>query len=335
MAGRRDYIHELPDKLESLVKRTSGRTLTALQRLTGVGRSTLQQCCDSDDPAYSLLGREHQNMLARHFNFDVSWPEWLDPLRVDRGTGRGIDTAEAFIARLLREESAKTVVATADGSAVAPIVTALTLEEWTTASRREPSAPLGTIAQLALDLGQSAGNGGQQVLVEVSCHRGKIAGSNRSFSVRNAVLALNCGNGRGRRTAIAGVMGLPVVLSNPSGDTHFTWSGTRQLLRWDVSAKGSVIGYLWFDAGVVEGIGDGDVLRVTLSAWLKHISAEDCSDQTFAVHNAAGDILEVHEQTLTTEQLRIIEHISKLILPTDGNGYAEIASHELEMVRKS
>jgi hypothetical protein len=194
---------------------------------------------------------------------------------------------------------------------------------------------MGTMAQVALELGQPAGPGAHQVLVEVSGHSTNIIGSNRRFSVRRAILAIDCKEAQGRREAIAGINGVPVQLSNANGETTFAWCGTTKLLRWDVTANGARIGYLWFDAGIIEQLAHGDVLRVSMSAWLKHIDvAEDEGEPTFGILDTNDRLLEQPDTKLTIEQQRLIEHLNKLRLVVDANGYAEIAAGEIEVVRK-
>ena len=107
------------------------------------------------------------------------------------------------------------------------------------------------------------------------------------------------------------------------------------MLRWDVTANGAMIGHLWFDAGVVEELAHGDVLRVSLTAWLKDIDTTDGEyESVFGIIDPKKGLLEQPVETLTIEQQRLIAHLNKLRLPVDPNGYAEIASHELEVVRK-
>lgn len=360
MVGRRDYIHQLPEKLAFLISRMPRGTRRELEDKTEIGRGTFEQACNEAHPAYSMLGRDHQELLADACGFSIGWPEWRDVARLDKRPEDRIDTADAFKQALLREfaplspgqtvASAKTRAPENDsgtsGSAtggprmvLAAGAQSINVRDVTAelvaGKRRTASSPLGPMAQVDLDDGQPAGAGAYHVLVEVSCHKGLIVGSNRRFSVRRALLSLDCGDARGRREAIAGINGLPVVLSNSYGETQFVWVGTQRLLRWEVAAGGAIIGHLLFDAGVVEELAPGDVLRVTLSAWLKHIDTDEIDqDPAFGIIDPNGALAQLPEDKLAIEQRRLIEHINKLKLESDGNGQVEIASAELQLERK-
>lgn len=342
MASQRLFIYELPEKLKALVHDSRIGSWKRLAEFTGIPIATLKQVRDDDDVvAYSRLGKTHRDRLAEKFGFPPDMPEWIAPARLTGDTGPGPDTAEAFAAKYRSDYAAATSVAS---KAVDPISS---VDEKTTnavrdvaavltaGNRRPGFSPLGTMAQLALDLGQSAGPGAHQILVEVSCHKGNIIGSSRRFAVRRALLSIDCGDARGRRAALPGINGLPVVLKNSCGETRFVWSGIERLLRWEVAAGGATIGYLWFDAGVVEGLAPGDLLRVSLSAWLKHIDTDEFDeDPAFGIIDSAGELAQLPQETFTVEQRRLVEHINKLTLNSDDNGQAEIAAAELELVRK-
>lgn len=334
--GRRRYIHELKAKLDYLAGLTPSRTRGELETVAKIPRSTFDQACRRDDKAWSRLGGKHQDRLAACFGFSKDWPEWCDPDRLGGDLSERRDSVEAFSRRLntARDERQRSGEATKIPEPIAVAIRDIT-EELTAGRRRPPSMPLGTMAQVLLDLGQPAGPGAHQTLVEVSCHTTNIIGSDARFSVRRALLAIDCKDARGRRDAIAGITGAPVSLSNPSGETAFTWCGSTQLLRWEVTAAGATIGYLWFDAGVIEELAHGDVLRVSLTAWLKDIETYDGDDEAvFGIIDPQNDLIAQQDEVLTIEQQRLIAHLNKLRLPMDGNGYAEIAFHELEVVRK-
>lgn len=340
MARQRLFIYELPKKLEVLMHDRRVGSWKKFVEFSGIGISTLKQVQDINDVAYSRLGPTHRLRLCAAFGFPPDMPEWISPDRVPSDYGPGPDTGTAFAKAYRQLCAARDSVEalTGGGSAVVDSGKPHAARDVTAklaAGKHRPSiSPLGTMAQVALALGQPAGPGATQVLVEMSCHQGNIVGSDRRFSVRRALLSINCGDARGRRSALAGLDGVPIALTNASGETRFTWLGSERLLRWEVSAGGAMIGYLWFDAGIVEELGPGDVLRVTLSAWLKHIDTNEIEDEpTFGIVDADGRALSLPEDRLTIEQRRIIEHVNKLKLATDGNGQAEIASAELELIR--
>lgn len=335
MAGRRDYIHELQAKLQFLARRGESGTWAELERY--IPRSTRQNACNPNHQYHGLLGRKDQEALAAAFGFEVTWEEWLDPLRVDRGPGRGIDTADAFKKRLFDKTllcgGADVLAAPPEVHAFAKGMSGRSSSETAIGRRRNTFTPLGLMAQVALDLGQPAGVDAYQVLVEISCHASNICDSDSRFSVRNAVINIQCGDARGRREAITGITRSPVVLENASGNTSFMWCGSVDTLRWEMAAGSSTIGYHWFDAGVVENILKGKVLRIFLSAWLKHIEpAEAVAEVGLSAIDTSSETSPVPSETLSVEQQRLIEHVTKLRLSLDGNGYAEIASSELEIV---
>ncbi len=359
MAGRRQFIFDLPKKLDVLREATESRNWAELEDLSGISKSALDAVRNRNHEAYSRLGTEHQRQLADAFDFLVSLPQWRAHDRGEKDEEPGPDTAEAFrteyrrVSRKIRKVAKATVktldpepasvVPTIRPSADAvPASTAHSRDvrdatvELVAGKRRPASSPLGTMAQLSLSLGQPAGAGAQQILVEVSCHKGSIIGSNRHFSIRRALLSLDCGEARGRRAAVAGTNGLPVELRNSYGKTLLVWSGTYQLMRWEVVAGGALIGHLEFDAGVVEGLSAGDVLRVSLSAWLKHVNTDELDEHpTFGVIDAAGKSMDLPKEAMTVEQRRIVEHVNKLRLKCDENCHAEVAAAELELVRKT
>lgn len=354
----RDYIFQLPEKLEFLAKLTDNGTFAELWQF--VNKSSLEQACNPKrEDIFSRLGRGHQRSLAEAFGFEIEWEEWRDSLRDDENPEGRIDTAAAFKRALLkarkqsksngRETKSAGSIAlnsssdkgskgqAAESEAAAPVSGARQVVAEVVAGRRSvATTPLGTMARVGLELGQAAGHGAHQFLVEVSCHAANIEGSRRRFSVRHALLAIDPKHARGRRDAIAGITGSPLILQNPNGETAtFAWCGSLRLLRWEVSAGGVAIGYLWFDAGVIEELAHGDILRVSLSAWIKHIDVvDDETEPVFGISDAKGNLLDQGSEAMTVEQQRLIEHLNKLTLPSDGNGYAEVASEELEVVRK-
>lgn len=341
MAGRREFIYELAEKLDVLRRATVSRTWREVLEMTGIDRSVLGNARDREHEAYSKLSTDHQDMLASAFHFTRDMEEWRSDDRGERDTGPGPDTANAFRKTFLEQRRKNTNAVPKPSGGVrldeGPTQKKQRVSEiHLTAGQHRPShSPLGTMAQLALDLGQPVGAGAVEVLVEVSCHKGSIVGSARRFSIRRALLAIDCGDARGRRTALAGINGLPVVLQNSCGETQFVWVGTQRMLRWEVVADGAIIGHLLFDAGVVEELAPGDVLRVTLSAWLKHIDADEIDqDPAFGILESDGQLAQLPDDTLAVEQRRLIEHINKLKLKSDGNGYAEVASAELQLERK-
>lgn len=342
MADQRQFIYELPEKLEVLMHDPRAGSWTKLQKFSGISIATLKQVRTANHDAYSRLGPDHQRWLAEAFSFPLHMPEWISPDRVPGDFGPGADTAAAFAAEYRRRYAGKAAV-NSEASNGADSVENAKLDavrdvttELVAGKRRPASSPLGTMAQVALDLGQPSGAGAHQILVEVSCHKGNIIGSSRRFSVRRALLSIECGDARGRRSALAGINGMPVVLQNSCGETRFEWAGTERLLRWEVATAGAMIGYMWFDAGVVEQLAPGDILRVTLSAWLKHIEMDEIDDDPpFGVIDASGSLLRGSDTKLTIEQRRIIEHVNKLKLKLDDNGQAELAAAELELVRKA
>lgn len=341
MAGRREFIYELAEKLDVLRRATVSRTWREVLEMTGIDRSVLGNVRDSEHEAYSKLSTDHQDMLASAFNFTRDMAEWRSDDRGERDTGPGPDTASAFRKTFLKQRRKNTNAVPKPGGGVrldeGPTQKKQRVSEvHLTAGQRRPSySPLGTMAQVALDEAQPAGAGAFQVLVDLSCHKGNIVGSSRRFSVRRALLTLDCGDARGRREAIAGINGLPVVLQNSYGETQFVWVGTQRLLRWEVAAGGAIIGHLLFDAGVVEELAPGDVLRVTLSAWLKHIDTDEIDqDPAFGIIDPNGALAQLPEDKLAIEQRRLIEHINKLKLKSDGNGQVEIASAEFQLERK-
>lgn len=342
MASQRLFIYELPKKLDVLMHDPRVGSWKKFVEFSGIGITTLKQVRDVDDVAYSRLGPRHHYQLCEKFGFSPDMPEWISPDRVPSDYGPGPDTAKAFAAAYRQLRTARDALEAQVGgeSAIGDGAKRDTVRDVTSvlvAGKHRPStSPLGTMAHVALALGQPAGPGASQVLVEVSCHHGNIVGSNRRFSVRRALLSIDCGHARGRRSALAGLDGVSITLSNANGETRFTWLGSERLLRWEVSASGAMIGYLWFDAGIIDELSPGDVLRVTLSAWLKHIDTSEIEDEpAFGLVDADGGALSLPEDKLTIEQRRIIEHVNKLKLTTDGNGQAEIASAELQLVRKS
>lgn len=359
MAGRRDYIHELPAKLAFLASRMPRGTWRELEEKSKIWRSTFDQACNENDPAYSMLGRVHQERLAKACGFSISWPEWRDEARPDKDPVGRIDTVDAFKQMLIREIGRLSQPEAAEGAAAiatkrsevsSPTEGAPKVEpseallsspvrdvtaELVAGKRRPTSSPFGTMAQLALSSAQPAGPGEFQALVEVSCHKGNIVGSTRQFTVRRALLTIDCGDARGRRAALAGINGMPVVLKNFSGETRFTWRGTERWLCWEVVAGGAMIGHLLFDAGIIEELAPGDVLRVSLSAWLKHMNADEVDqDPAFGILGSDGALADLPPDKITIEQRRLIEHVNKLTLKIDGNGQAELATAELELVRK-
>lgn len=340
MSKPRRYIHELKQKLEYLKDTRNVGTWDDFARLTKIKPSVLGLARAQNQPGSSRLNSDDEEKVAERFEFSNDWPEWRDTTRLNPHTVGCKDTADAFSKRygeLLRAKggqqvnvapSPKQQPETGDARIIAGEVKA--------GRRRPPSMPLGTMAQVLLDQGQPVGPGALQALVELSCHTTHIMGSNSRFSVRRALLAIDCKEARGRRDAIAALTGGPVTLINPTNGERstVTWCGSSQLLRWDVVAEGATIGSVWFDAGIIEELAHGDVLRVSLSAWLKDIDASDSDDNAvFGIIDPHGELAEEHADALTIEQQRIIQHLNKLKLPMDGNGYAEIASHELEVVR--
>lgn len=344
MTSQRLFIYELPEKLEVLMHDPRVGSWKAFVDFSGIGISTLKQLRDVGDlAAYSSLGQTHRDKLHAKFGFPPDMPEWIAGDRVPSDHGPGPDTAKAFAAayRKMRADQDAVDAATRGSAASVESSKSQTIRDVTAelaAGRRRPAAsPLGTMAQLDLALGQPVGPGAIQVLAELSCHATKIVGSKRRFSVRRMLLSIACGDARGRRSAIAGINGLAIVLQNSrGGDVRFAWLGTERRPCWEVSAGGAIIGYLKFDAGVIEQLAHGDVLRATLSAWLKHIDTDEFEEEpTFGIVDEDGRSLELPEDKLTIEQRRIIEHVNKLKLATDGNGHAEIAVAELQLERKT
>jgi hypothetical protein len=333
MAGRRQYIHELEDKLLYFVKRSDVGSWERLQERTGISGSTFDQVRDREHKAYRRLGIAHQLKLADEFDFSIDWPEWRDPLRKERDTRSLRDTADAFINRITTTASLGATLPS--GLAENGMNAQRTRAESPAGKDLDLRIPLGVMAQVRLEFGQAAGPGCHQVLVELSCHAGAIAASNRRFSVRKPQLAIDCGEARGRLDALAGINGTPIIMTNSSGETSFSWIGTRRVPRWEVSASGSKIGYLWFDAGIVENLAYRDVLRVSMHAWFKHIDVTDGdAEAAFGIIDAKHGLLEQPAETVTIEQQRLIEHLAKLTLPADDNGCVEVAAHEIEVVRK-
>lgn len=342
MKRRRDYIYELKAKLEFLCKIASDGTWAKVDE--SIGSSTRVSACNPNSEAHCLLSRTKQDALAQAFGFQQDKSAKLAWCSSDRWLGQGAsrpDTADEFKAAFLKmlddqAASGSAVGETSDRAENSNLVHVRDVTAELVAGKRIPaSSPISTMAQVALDEAQPAGAGAFQVLVDLSCHKGNIVGSSRRFSVRRALLSLDCGDARGRREAIAGINGLPVVLSNSYGETQFVWVGTQRLLRWEVAAGGAIIGHLLFDAGVVEELAPGDVLRVSLSAWLKHIDTDEIDqDPAFGIIGSDGTLAQLPEDKLAIEQRRLIEHINKLKLKSDGNGYVEIASAELQLERK-
>lgn len=341
MSEQRRYIHELKEKLEYLKQVRDIGTWDDFAKVTGIDKSVLSLARARSQPGSGRLNSEDEGKVAERFKFSTDWPEWRDKTRLNPRSVGCKDTAEAFAkkfgdlpsARI--DEQVKSYPGATQQSEIgnARIVAG----EVVAGRRRPPSMPLGTMAQVLLDQGQPVGPGALQALVELSCHTTHIIGSNSRFSVRRALLAIDCKEARGRREAIAALTGGTVTLINPTNGERstVTWCGSSQLLRWDVVAEGTTIGSVWFDAGIIEELAHGDVLRVSLSAWLKDIDASDSGDNAvFGIIDPHGQLAGEPADALTIEQQRIIQHLNKLKLPVDANGYAEIASHELEVVRK-
>ena len=235
-----------------------------------------------DESPADKLGAEHQQRLADYFGFSMRWPEWCSGFD-ESVTVRRPDTAEKFRHRYERDapEYLKPRVHEEVVSGGARLVAANgssaerdTMERLKRGKRRQPVSPFGALAQIRIEPGQPSA-GASQVIVEISCHEANIKGSARAFSLRLAELVIECGEAQGRQSAIPGFDDDAVVQKNSHGSVVFSWRGTMAALRWRASTTGLRIGSVVFDAGIVEELAHGDVLRASLWTWLKYIEVNE------------------------------------------------------------
>ena len=126
------------------------------------------------------------------------------------------------------------------------------------------------------------------------------------------------------------------------GEVRWAWSaGSSAKLRWRLAATGTRLGSMELGPGTlanIEQLSSGEVIRATLSTWLKFVAADETSPRESPigiVDRTDGGLKTLPEMEMTVAQRRIIEHLAKLRLNPDVDNEIEIASHEVEFVRGS
>ena len=340
----RDYIHELPRKLKYLRDYPTKRSWDEFAKFTKIPKSTFDQVRDvTNDVTYSRMGEGHQRKLAKLFGFTIDLAVWRNRALADEVRAGRSDTAEAFI--LWHQKHVGSVEAATKGpdGVESPSGTDAshastvrdTSEYLKEGRRRRPETQMGALAQVKIEPGQP-GQGSTDIVAELSCHGTNIRGSKRVFTLRHVVFRVECGEAQGARDSLLGINGEEVPLTGPYGTVVFAWCGNTSELQWTVTTDGALIGTVFFSAGIVKDVAHGDVLRASLRTWLKFIQpGEDPAHEPYGIIDPkTRELLQINEQEMTIEQSRFIEHLNKLTLRSDNNGYVEVASHELELVRK-
>jgi hypothetical protein len=352
-------VHELRDKLKFLA-RLIGVSRTALARKAGIPPTSLSRAVKQANPKEGIeegdseLGRGHCENLGKLFGFlgvvdgvEPIWREWID-LHPEPGSRK--DTAAAFRAKYL-EVYGNGVGGTAGGARPrsandAPLI----------AEQKPPSVRVTTdllqegefrnvlehfpgLASLKLCVGNT-GRGETVLSAEIDCNEADVEVSLVPIVLRAAIVSVACGKARAKQESITGRGTADGHVENGShGPVHWVWRGNSSVLRWRVHGKEARIGNFSIDLAKIVELAIGDVLRGSISAWLKHIEPATGWRQPNAIahvhvyrdepgrYDTAEDI--------STAQVRLMEHLRKMFLKTDDNNYAELSSHEIEFIGRS
>jgi hypothetical protein len=295
-------VHE-PTAIRVLGHRASVVTLC---EMTGVKRRTLL-----DQVAKSRIDPKFQRALATKLEFRLDWCEWRD------------GTALEFIERYCREHRA-TVQAS---ERKADVRIAGGPRQKTVKSR------IDGLASVEIQ-GHQFGRGTAAIELSISCGQPEVYG--KGITIKSGRVELICypamlSKGSHRRWMkddgkVVGNKG-PVIIAFEAG--------TRDAPAWRLTAEGPSIGNIELDPdfAVLEDLSPGDEIVVILSTWLSDVEETDESDsEAISIVEPDGSKLSIPKERLSVAKQRIITHLRKRLLPSDNNGYVELARHTLRIV---
>lgn len=349
---RRQYVHELKEKLEGL----AAAWPISMQQLydeSGVPKNSIQRAIGDEneergtEESDSKLGGAHQKRVAEYFGFTVEWEQWR--AHDENATEKRLDTAKAFLKRYRGEKPKKLnprkrpEAGTDERETTVEVAAELeriTTEPLKLGRRREPKAFLEGLGTVELHADQT-GNGDSSLSFGLNCDEAGVEVSQSPIVLRYAVLIVTLGHARARTDSIKGRGTSGFEVDGGYGPVRCAWSGgTTSRLRYRLAATGSRIGSFTLERASlanVEQLAHGDVIKASLETWLKYIEVDDGELQESSIgvlDRVTGELKAQSAEERTVEQRRIIAHLAKLLLKHDDNNYAIVAEHEIEYVRR-